>query len=72
MIWRLAQGEAHVLPAQAEDLTMGEIELLLDQDTGRGKGPEGTRPMTPSEMEAASRRRREGSLADRIRRARRG
>lgn len=55
--------------SQIDDMTTGELELALEEDTDKRRAPEGFRPMSPGEMAEAARLRREGGLAERIRRA---
>lgn len=67
--WKLAHGELHLLPAQVDELTVSEVELILDVPTDKPRMPEGFRPMSPFEMAALSVRHRKMDLAERVRRA---
>lgn len=54
---------------QIDNMTMGELELALDDDTDKRRGPEGFKAMSQAEMMLAAQARREMSLAQKIRRA---
>jgi hypothetical protein len=72
VIWRLAQGDMRLTPAQVEEMTIGDIEICLDSDHEKRRGPEGFTPMSPLEMAEHARRRREMTLRERLARARSG
>ena len=73
--WRLYHGDGrHLLPAEVDALTIGELEVLLDSPDPSGKRrlPEGFVAMSPEQQVLWARARRAMPLADRIRRAREG
>ena len=61
----------HIRPADVEGMTIGEIEICLDDDTKRSRGPDGFVAMSPGELKAHAERRRTMSLADKIAEAKR-
>jgi hypothetical protein len=58
-------------PHEIDAMTMGELEMALDDDTEKARGPEGVRPMSALEMAAFAERRRSMTPRQKLDQARR-
>ena len=57
-------------PWVVDDMTMGDVELALDEDTGKPRLPEGFKPMDPIAMSQMRFGRR--TVCERLAKARKG
>lgn len=71
MIWGAAHA-LHIRPAEVEDMTIGELQLALDQPGEKRRPPEGYAARSPAELAALAERRRGMTLADKLAEARKG